>query len=76
MNTKDEATSRRVGNCKNRIKAHRKLGNKYLAITNGIPMSSGVFECVDASLKSIKGKRSLKDGAFKEVGYIARQCPR
>ena len=66
LNTGDDSTLKHMTKCKNRNRNQRKLSNKYLAITNGIPRTSGVLEYVDVSLETIKTKKSLKGGEFKE----------
>ena len=66
LNAGSEKTHKHVSNCINRHQANKQLGTKYLAITNGIPRTSGKLETVDVSLEKIKTKKSLKGGDFKE----------
>ena len=66
LNSGGERTLKHVTKCMARNRANRKLWTKYLAITNGIPRNSGVLETVDVSLETIKTKKSLKGGTYKE----------
>ena len=66
LNAGGEKTLSHVTKCMNRTRTLRKLSTKYLAITNGIPRTTGVLETVDVSLEVIKTKKSLKGGDFKE----------
>ena len=66
LNAGGEKTLKHVSKCVSRNRNNRKLGTKYLAITNGIPRTSGVLETVDVSLETIKTKKSLKGGDWKE----------
>ena len=67
LNTKGTNTAKHITHCFNRNRANRKLSTKYLAITNGIPRSSGVLETVDMTLESITTKKSIvKGGSYKE----------
>ena len=66
LNTGSERCTKHVNKCRKRNQANRKLGSKYLAITNGVPKSSAALECVDVSLQPIKGKKSMSGGVCKE----------
>lgn len=66
LNAGGERTLKHVTKCMTKNRANRKLWAKYLAITNGIPRISGVLETVDVSLETIKTKKNLKGGTYKE----------